>query len=192
MPDGHDPLDGVRTALTALHLAERALTDEVRRAHAAGYSWAALGSVLGTTRQAAFKRFGAPRDPRTGAAMAPADPAEVVATTERVFAALDDGRYAELRAMMPDDVARVLARDVVLGTWARAVADTGNLVRCRDTVVQLPGGEDAPSGRVLGTVVGATTLVCEAGEWHGRVALGQDGRLLGLLVAPPGATGLAF
>ncbi|WP_210650739.1 hypothetical protein [Nocardioides sp. SYSU D00065] len=192
MPEPHDPLDRVRAALTALHLAERALTDEVRRAHAAGHSWAALGSVLGTTRQAAFKRFGTPRDPRTGSAMTPTDPADVVATTERVFALLDAGRYDELRALMPDDVARVLTRAVVLDTWARAVADTGNLVRCEGTVVELPGGEVAPAGPLLGTVVGGTTLVCEAGEWHGRVALGQDGRLLGLLVAPPGATGLAF
>ncbi|MDZ5662443.1 hypothetical protein SFC79_11775 [Nocardioides sp. S-58] len=191
MPED-DPLDRVRAAATAVHLAERALADAVRRAQAAGHSWAAVGAVLGTSRQAAFKRFGTPRDPRTGRPMAPADTAGVVATTESVFAALDAGRYDELRAMMPDDVARVLTRDVVLGAWARAVADTGNLVACRDTVVQLPGGEDAPSAEVLGTVVGATTLVCEAGEWQGRVALGQDGGLLGLLVVPVGADGLPF
>ncbi|GAA5118107.1 hypothetical protein GCM10023339_30130 [Alloalcanivorax gelatiniphagus] len=191
VPDD-DPLDRVRSATTAVHLAERALADAVRRAHAAGHSWAAVGAVLGTSRQAAFKRFGAPRDPRTGEAMTPVDSAGVVRTTERVFAALDAGRYDELRAMMPDDVARVLTRDVVLGAWARAVADTGNLVECRATVVQLPGGEDAPSGALLGTVVGATTLVCEAGEWQGRVALGQDGSLLGLLVTPLDAADLPF
>jgi hypothetical protein len=187
-----DPLARVRSAATSLHLAERALADAVRRAQAAGHSWAAVGAVLGTSRQAAFKRFGTPRDPRTGGAMVRTGRAGVVETTERVFAALDAGRHDELCAMMPDDVARVLTRDVLLDVWARAVADTGNLVRCRDTAVELPEGEHAPAGELLGTVVGATTLVCEAGEWQGRVALDQDDRLLGLLVVPPGATDLPF
>lgn len=192
MAEPGDPLVGLRAAATALHLAERALGDAVHRARAAGHSWAAIGDVLGTSRQAAFKRFGAPRDPRTGEPMAATEPDAAVATTERVFALLDAGRYDDLRVLMPDDVARVLTRDVVLDTWARAVADAGNLVRCEGTGLELPGGEAVPAGPVLGTVVGATTLVCEAGEWHGRVALGQDGRLLGLLVMPVGATGLPF
>ncbi|SEC83213.1 hypothetical protein SAMN04489844_3077 [Nocardioides exalbidus] len=191
MPDG-DPLDDVRAAATTLHLAERGLADAVHAARAAGASWAAIGSVLGTSRQNVFKRFGTPRDPRTGEPMAPTDHASVRSTTERVFTLIDEGAYDDLRALMPDDVARVLTRDVVLGTWARAVADAGNLVRCEGTTVELPGGEPAPDGPVLGTVVGVTTLVCEAGEWQGRAALGPDGRLLGVLVVPVGAEGLPF
>lgn len=185
-------LDDVRAAATALHLAERGLADAVRRARAAGRSWAAVGDALGTSRQNAFKRFGSPRDPRTGTSMTPSDRRDAVtATTERVFALVDAGDHDQLRELMPADVARVLTRDVVLDTWAGAVAETGNLVRCEDTRVELPGGEpvDAP---VLGTVVGATTLVCEAGEWHGRVAVGQDGEVLGLLVVPPGTSDLPF
>ena len=173
MPED-DPLDRIRSAATAVHLAERALADAARHAQAAGHSWAAVGAVLGTSRQAAFKRFGSPRDPLTGEPMSPADRSGVVRRTEQVFAALDAGRYDELRAMMPDDVARVLTRAVLLGAWARAVGETGNLVRCE------------------GTVVGATTLVCEAGEWQGRVAWDAGGRLLGLLVVPPGTSGLPF
>lgn len=192
MREPDDPLGGLRSAATALHLAERALADAVHRARASGHSWAAVGAVLGTSRQAAFKRFGAARDPRTGEQMTGSEPDAALATTERVFSLLDDGRYDDLRALMPDDVARVLTRDVVLGTWARAVADTGNLVRCEGTSLELPGGEALPPGPVLGTVVGATTLVCEAGEWHGRVALDQGGRVLGLLVAPVGAGDLPF
>jgi hypothetical protein len=186
------PLDGVRAASTTLHLAERGLADAVHAARAAGESWAAIGSVLGTSRQNVFKRFGSPRDPRTGEIMAPIDRSSVVSTTERVFGLVDAGQYDDLRALVPDDVARVLTRDVVLGTWARAVADTGNLVRCEGTRVELPGGDAAPDGPVLGTVVGVTTLVCEAGEWQGRVAVGHDGRVLGLLVAPIDADGLPF
>ncbi|NUS40335.1 MAG: hypothetical protein HOP97_01700, partial [Terrabacter sp.] len=108
----------MRSAATAVHLAERALADSVHRAQAAGHSWAAIGSVLGTSRQAAFKRFGTVRDPTTGRPVARTELSEVAATTERVFGLLDAGRYDELRALMPDDVARVLTRDVLLGAWA--------------------------------------------------------------------------
>lgn len=185
-------LDDVRAAATSLHLAERGLADAVRRARAAGQSWAAIGGALGTSRQNAFKRFGSPRDPRTGGSMTPSDrTGSVTATTERVFALVDAGDHDRLRELMPDDVARVLTRDAVLGTWAEVVAEIGNLVRCQDTRTELPGGEPV-DGAVLGTVVGATTLVCEAGEWHGRVAVGQDGMVLGLLVVPPGTTDLPF
>lgn len=191
--DRDDALAGVRDAATSLHLAERGLADSVRRARATGESWAAIGAVLGTSRQNAFKRFGSPRDPRTGETMTPTDHTPAVGeTTERVFTLMDAGHYDQLRELMPPDVARVLTRDVVLGTWAAAVAETGNLVRCEDTRVELPGGEPARSSGALGTVVGATTLVCEAGEWHGRAAVGQDGRLLGLLVVPVGAVDLPF
>lgn len=182
----------VRAAAGALLLAERVLGDSVRRAHAAGSSWADIGAILGTSRQAAFKRFGRPRDPRTGEPMSPVDPSDVLETTERVFALLDAGRYDDLRALMPVDVARLLTREVLLDAWARAVADAGNLVRCEGTALQLPGGEEAPDGAVLGTVVGVTRLVCEAGEWEGRVALGQDRRLLGVLVVPVGAADPLF
>lgn len=191
MPEA-DPVARVRAAAGALVLAERALVDSVRAARAAGSSWAAIGEVLGTSRQAAFKRFGSPRDPRTGETMAPVTSRDVPAVVERVFVAIDAGRYDELRAQMPDDVARVLTRDVVLDMWARVVADTGNLVRCEATVVEVPGSEDPTEGAWLGTVVGVTRLVCEAGEWEGRVAVGQDRRVLGVLVVQPGATGLPF
>lgn len=191
MPEA-GPLGAVRIAAGAVVLAERDLADSVRRAHAAGCSWADIGAVLGTSRQAAFKRFGRPRDPRTGGPMSPVDASDVLEITEHVFALLDAGRYDELRALMPDDVGRLLTREVLLDAWARAVADTGNLVRCEGTTLQLPGGEEAPGGAVLGTVVGVTRLVCEAGEWEGRAALGQDRRLLGVLVVPVGATDPPF
>lgn len=192
MAEPGEALARVRAAAGALSLAERALADSVQRAHAQGHSWAAVGAVLGTSRQAAFKRFGRPRNPRTGETMAPVDTSDVLGITEHVFTAIDAGRYADVRALMPDDVARVLTSEVVLDLWARVVADTGNLVRCEGSALQTPGGGALSEGAWLGTVVGVTTLVCEAGEWEGRVAVGQDRRVLGLLVVEPGAPDLPF
>jgi hypothetical protein len=100
-------------------------TDSLTTRSTASTEW---GAVLGITRQAAFKRFGSPRDPRTGGAM---------------------------RAP--------LTRDVVLGTWARAVADAENTVGCRDTVVELPDGTPVQAAQtMLGSLVGHTVLECEA------------------------------
>jgi hypothetical protein len=49
--------------------ANQALLAAVDRARDAGHSWREIGEVLGTTRQAAFQRFGHPVDPRTGTPM---------------------------------------------------------------------------------------------------------------------------
>ena len=46
--------------------ASEALQASVDRARDAGHSWREIGGVLGTTRQAAFQRFGHPVDPCTG------------------------------------------------------------------------------------------------------------------------------
>lgn len=51
-------LRAVGEALTALEQAEAHLQQAVADAHAAGDSWAAIGTVLGTSRQAAHRKFG--------------------------------------------------------------------------------------------------------------------------------------
>jgi hypothetical protein len=158
----------------------------VNRAHAGGHSWAQLGAVLGITRQAAFKRFGSPRDPRSGDVMTAAAVDDVLDLTERVFRLVDAGDYDGVRSLMTDEAASSLTRELVLGTWSRAVADTGNLVACRGTGAELSDGTPVGAGEtVLGSVVGHTVLECEAGTWLGRVALDPERRVVGLLVVPP-------
>ena len=63
------------------------------RAREAGQSWREIGAVLGTSRQAAFQRFGHPVDPRTGKLMARDVPPEAAdrAVVDR------DGKVAGLR-----------------------------------------------------------------------------------------------
>jgi hypothetical protein len=45
-------------ALSALEAAEEQLKAAIAAAHAAGDSWAMIGVVLGTSKQAAHRRFG--------------------------------------------------------------------------------------------------------------------------------------
>ncbi|GAA1058232.1 hypothetical protein GCM10017608_06340 [Agromyces luteolus] len=56
MRDGAQ-LARIGAALDALEAAERDLADAVAEAHAAGDTWAAIGAVLGTSRQAAHRKY---------------------------------------------------------------------------------------------------------------------------------------
>lgn len=51
-------LRAIGTALDAIEAAERQLEDAVAVARKAGESWNSIGVVLGTSRQAAHRKFG--------------------------------------------------------------------------------------------------------------------------------------
>ncbi|KNC19038.1 hypothetical protein AC792_08670 [Arthrobacter sp. RIT-PI-e] len=186
-------LQEVAAAQTRLEQARTDLHEAVIEARTQ-HTWAEIGAVLGMTRQAAFKRFGSPRDPRTGDTMHPAQTTtDLLDTTEKVFRLIDAGDYDALAPMMTKDTAAVLTRELVLGTWAQAVADTGNLVDCRDTRLELPDGTPIDiSEAVHGTLIGHTTINCEAGHWVGRVAYNTDRNITGVLIVPPNHGQLPF
>ena len=186
-------------ARRALEAAQVALEDGVAAARADGASWAQIGDALGVSRQAAFKRFASPRDPRSWGDMTGSSVTDLVSLTARVFELLDRGDVDTLVGLMSPEAAAVLTPTKLLGTWAQVVADTGRLVQVRPGGVDLPDGTRLPpatSGdgpvRVLGSAVGHVELGCEAGEWWGRVAVDLDGRVVGILVLPPGTTDLPF
>ena len=53
-----DQLHDIEAALGAFDAADERLHEAVRAARAADYSWAAIGAVLGVSKQAAQQRFG--------------------------------------------------------------------------------------------------------------------------------------
>ena len=62
-PDDADELDAaavalLRAAVIARSEAERHLIEAVRKARAAGMPWSAIGSLVGTTGEAARQRYG--------------------------------------------------------------------------------------------------------------------------------------
>lgn len=185
-----EPLGLVARAAASLEEARRELQQAVDGARAEGASWAEVGRTLGISRQAAFKRFGRPRDPRNGAPMPTRPLDHVPALTEQVFAQIAAGDYAAVRARMPEEVAAQLTEEAVMGTWARVVGSVGELERFEGTVVDL--GDSDADGETFGVVVGDTTLCHEAGELRGRVALDEHDRVVGLLVVPLTATDLAL
>ncbi len=183
----------VATAQAHLEQARTGLQEAVTKARM-HHTWAEIGEVLGMTRQAAFKRFGSPRDPRTGETMPTAQTAsDLITATETVFRLIDAGDYDTLAPMMTTDAAAVLTRDLILDTWAQAVADTGNLTGCRDTGLELPDGTPVDPGEaVRGSLIGQTIIDCEAGQWVGRVAYDPDRNIVGILVVPPNHGQLPF
>lgn len=184
----------LRTSAANLELARAGLQAAVDAARATGHSWADVAAALGVTRQAAFKRFGRPNDPRTGKPMTSTTTVSTVVTfTERVFTLLDAGQYDPVRDLMTPATARTLTRQAVLDVWAAAIAEVGHLVTCRDTRAELTDGTVLGADEsVLGLVIGSTVLECEAGELVGRLALNDEQQLIGLLVVPSNHGALPF
>lgn len=177
-----DAVDHIRDAARSLDIAQQGLAEAVAQARREGVTWAAVGECLGITRQAAFKRFGTPIDPRTRRPMQRNDfnPEDLFG---RTFELIDKGDYDTLASLMAPDVREELNADVVLGTWAEAVGEVGNLTGVTDVRTVLPGTREALSGPgdAVGTVVTEGTVLSEAGEHHGRIAV-ADGQIVGLLI----------
>ncbi|WP_203922103.1 DUF3887 domain-containing protein [Rugosimonospora africana] len=169
------PLDTIAMMQGAVHSLSEGLRRAVEQARASGSSWADVGRMLGTTRQAAFQRFGRPTDPRTGRPM-----------TEN---------------LLPDAADRAvgLFSDLVAGRWERARRDFGERVASRLDAPRLAAVWAALSGRAgayerMGTPLvypgGDLTIVdvplfFEADERIGRVSYDQRGKVAGLFFLPP-------
>jgi hypothetical protein len=78
-------------------VAGEAMQQAVDEARAAGHSWREIGDVLGTTRQAAFQRFGHPVDPRTGAPMSTKIAAGAADRAVAILASMTEGHREEAR-----------------------------------------------------------------------------------------------
>jgi hypothetical protein len=169
------PQGAVAAARDLSAAAEAALQASVDRARATGQSWREIGDVLGTSRQAAFQRFGHPVDPRTGQPMTRAVPPSAA---ERATAFLTDftaGRWDQVLAYF-DDTMRERHDPDLLGTgWAQLISMFGSY-QAMGQVVPVPAGH--------GTVVDVL-LYFEAGEAMVWVRFDPDGQVAGLRLHPP-------
>ncbi len=165
----------LQSAVAVRAQADRVLAAAVDAVRAAGGTWQEIGTALGTSRQAAFQRFGRPVDPRTGG---PMDRTVLDGADERaiaIFTALAAGDWEGARADFDPTMTAALPASKLADTWAMVVGAVGAYER--------PG---EPFARRQGdlTVVDLP-LAFEAGEMTGRVALRSDGRVAGLFVLNP-------
>jgi Protein of unknown function (DUF3887) len=169
------PRGAVAAARDLSAAAEAALQDAVDRARAAGQSWREIGDVLGTSRQAAFQRFGHPVDPRTGELMArTVSPAEVQPATE-FLARFTAGRWDEVLAYFDGVMRDRHDADRLATGWAHMIGMYGSY-QAMDEVSPVQAGDGA---------VVDVLLHFEAGEAMLWVRFDRDGKVSGLRLHPP-------
>ncbi len=177
-PSGrHSPLDAVASAKELARTVDAALRDTVDAARAAGHTWQEIGDVLGTTRQAAFQRFGRPLDPRTGVAMAESIRPEATELGVALLVNLIEGNYADVRRDFDKAMTNAIDDDAaVAAVWAQLAGTVGTYERM---------GE--PFAHQLGDYTAIDVpLEFEAGALTARVAYDTAGKVAGLRFLPRG------
>jgi hypothetical protein len=162
--------------------ADAALQLAVDRARSAGQSWRGIGDVLGTTRQAAFQRFGRPIDPRTGAPMNRVIVPGAVDRAGAIIASMAASRWEAARRDFGELMLASLDAGRLASAWALTIGRVGRFERA---------GEAAASALPDGTVVD-TPLYFEAGERSLRVTFGPDGTVTGLFIRPASSSAQAM
>ena len=173
VPERPSALAAITRAQDRARSAEEELAMSVAQARESGHTWAEIGQVLGTSRQAAFQRFGRPADPRTGQPMAPLVPG-ARELAGQLFGDLVAGRWAAVCAQFGPAVAARLNPPGLAAAWTQVIGMAGEFER---------HGE--PSAYRAGdfTVVDVP-LFFEAGERTGRISYDQDARVAGLFFLP--------
>ena len=169
-PGGGSSLAAVAAARDLTAAADAALQEAVDRARDASRSWREIGEVLGTSRQAAFQRFGHPMDPRTGALMARDIPPGAADRGAALFACFAGARWDQVLGQLDDRMRERHDADRLAGGWAGMVGLIGRFERAGEPVARRAGDD---------TVV-EVPLHFEAGEATGRVRFDRDGKIAGL------------
>jgi hypothetical protein len=164
------PRDAVTAARDLAAAANVALQAAIDRARGAGYSWRDIGEALGTSRQAAFQRFGHPVDPRTGEPMGREVLPGAVERAVVILGWFNEGRWADVIAELDENVRGRLDPDQLVAGWTRLAAMFGRLERSGEPLA-FRAGDD--------TMV-EVPLLFEAGDVTGTVRFTSDGKVAGL------------
>lgn len=185
-------VDEIREANRELLNARARLSEVVWNARQRGATWDEIGEVLGTTKQAAYKRFG--KTWRTsGATMSKTKVEDVLTFTESAYTHIAQGQPLRVTEAMTPEAAQELRPEDLTRVWDQVVAELGGFLGCTDTMAQATDGTHfSEDEEVLGTVIGVTTLCFEAGQMMGRVAINHDGKIAGILIIDPSATSYPF
>jgi hypothetical protein len=170
------PLSAIAVIQGAAQGVEESLHAAVDRARDAGHSWAELGQILGTSRQAAFQRFGRPADPRTGAPMTGARLADADQRGLTLFSDLVAGRWEAVCRTFGEQVAARVNAAGLAAIWAQLAGIVGRFERMGAPMAYQAGDY---------TLVDVA-LAFEAGDRVGRVSYDRRGKVAGLFFLPPG------
>lgn len=168
------PLDAVAVIRSLARVVEDGMREAVQMARQAGHTWAELGELLGTTRQAAFQRFGRPLDPRTGEPMATSMVPGAAGHAAALFADVAGQRWDQARAGFSLQVADKLDAVGLAGAWAQVIGMAGAYQGMGDPVAYQAGNY---------TIVDVP-LHFEAATQTGRVTYDRAGQVAGLFFLP--------
>jgi hypothetical protein len=164
------PLDTVAVVRFLARVVEDGMREAVLLARQAGNTWAEIGELLGTTRQAAFQRFGRPLDPRTGVPMAEEILPGAAERAASLLADVAEQRWDQVTSGFDERMAKALDARGLADAWAQVIGLAGAYQ-----------GMGEPVARQLGnyTVVDVP-LRFEAAELTGRVSYDRSGQVAGL------------
>jgi hypothetical protein len=168
------PQGAVAAARDLSAAADAALQAVVDRARASGLSWREIGDVLGTSRQAAFQRFGHQGDPRSGEPMSRLVPAGAAERANQFLARFTAGRWDEVLADFDDVMRGRHDADRLASGWAQLVGMFGSYQAM---------GEVVPVQASQATLIDVV-LYFEAGEAMVWVRFDRSGKVSGLRLHP--------
>lgn len=169
-----EPLAALRAAAAVQSRAGDLVAAAVQRARTAGSTWQQIGDVLGTSRQAAFQRFGRPIDPRTGETMNTTPLAEATGLADTVIDDLSRSRWPEVVARFDRTVSERLNAEGLAAAWAQVVG----------TVGAYEGHGEVDAARTADITVTNTRLTFEAGDLLARISFRDDQTIAGLFLLP--------
>jgi hypothetical protein len=174
LPGAGSPLAAMAAARELSAATGEALQEAADQARAAGHSWREIGDVLGTTRQAAFQRFGHPVDPRTGAPMSTDVLPGAADRAAATITCLTEGRWEDARRDFNARMREGIDAGRLASGWARTAGLIGRYEGMGEPFAHRAGDH---------TVV-EVPLRFEAGEATGRVIFDDDGQIAGLWLRP--------
>jgi hypothetical protein len=119
------PLEAVTVVRSLARVVEDGLREAVHQAREAGHTWAEIGELLGTTRQAAFQRFGRPLDPRTGVPMAEEILPGAAERAAGLLADVAEQRWAQVTSGFDARMTKALDARRLAAAWAQVVGTAG-------------------------------------------------------------------
>jgi hypothetical protein len=155
--------------------ADATLQVAVDRARTTGLSWKDIGDVLGTSRQAAFQRFGHPVDPRTGGPMNRVLPPGTTERAREFITSFTEGRWDDVLDDLDGFMRERHDTNRLASGWAQMIGMFG-AYQGMGEVSPLLAGDD---------VVVDVRLEFEAGEAMLWARFDRDGKVSGMRLHPP-------
>jgi Protein of unknown function (DUF3887) len=162
-------------ALSLVEQADTVTASAVAAARNRGCTWQDIGNLLGTTRQAAFQRFGRPIDPRTGTPMLRTRAPLADRNARDVLSSLTEGKWEHVSKSFNATMIQGLPDTMLADNWASLIAQFGQFESAQTPTVRQQG---------LHTVVDIP-VAFEAGDIVMRVSYQPDGLIAGLYFRNP-------